>query len=134
MGIYDNVFEAHTAILEDIETGETVNLYQNWHLVSKSRLFVAPPEPKYVYQEIDGSDGSIDETMFPAERVLYKNRKGTWTFYLIDVPYFDMEQTFHQTYSDILNFLQGQKFKVYINSDPSFYWVGRLHISKYQTE
>ena len=134
MGIYDNVFEAHTAILEDIETGETVNLYQNWHLVSKSRLFVAPPEPKYVYQEIDGSDGIIDETMFPAERVLYKNRKGTWTFYLIDVPYFDMEQTFHQTYSDILNFLQGQKFKVYINSDPSFYWVGRLHISNYQTE
>lgn len=134
MGIYDNVFEAHTAILEDIETGETVNLYQNWHLVSKSRLFVAPPEPKYVYQEIEGSDGSLDETMFPAERVLYKNRKGTWTFYLIDVPYFDMERTFHQTYSDILNFIQGKKFKVYINNDSGFYWVGRLHVSNYQTE
>ena len=132
--VYDSVFEEHSATLEDYATLERANTFTNWHLVSKTKLFVAPPEPKYNYYDVEGSDGSIDETMFPAERVLYKNRRGSWTFYWIDVPYLDNDRTFHEAYSDLLNFVQGKKFNVYLNDDPNYYYVGRLHVSDYQTE
>lgn len=138
MGVVGTLFQERSLVIENISTGESINTYENWKIVSKSRLFVAPPAPKTSYLEQKSADGNIDVTEENTGRVVYENREGTWTFYLIDTEYFKDNELdeilWNRTYSTMLNFLQGKAVKVSMMEDPNFYWVGRLDVGTLEPE
>ena len=89
------------------------------------------PEAKTYEQDIPGADGSLDltEAMTPGD-VKYKQRSLTMEFDQLDKDYFD----WNSKVSEIANYLVGQKFKIFLDSDPAFYYIGRLKLDSEKSE
>lgn len=102
----------------------TKNTWDDWHLIPKSRPIVNPPAVKTNYIEIPGSDGVLDLTTALAGRPLFKNRTGTFDFYT------DAEfKNWAVLYSEILVYLQGQKLRMVLEDDPTYYYEGRFTVN-----
>lgn len=86
---------------------------------------IGAPHVKTNLIEIEGSDGSIDLTDFFGEPK-YGDVTHKFTFSSI-VPRSD----FLSHYSYVKNALHGQKLRIVLDDDPSFYYVGRCTVSKF---
>lgn len=98
---------------------------QDLHLIQQS-VDVQPAKPKTNYIDIPGADGSKDLTELPAGRVVFKDRKITWTFALYPGDNWDEK---HREVSDALN---GRACQITLDTDPEFYYQGRLEVSKHK--
>lgn len=125
----------HSINIQNLTTGEEINTLLNWHLYPATELNMAPPEPKYSYEDTPGSDGSMDSTESVADRVLYENRQGDWEFYAVNspgqLPNMDETTSWAQIQSDISNFLHGHKCKITFADDPDYYYIGRLQLAQF---
>ena len=123
----------HSINIQNVATGEERNTLLHWHMYPATELNMAPPEPKFIYEDTPGVDGSLDVTEDTADRVLYNDRNGEWEFYItnkpLDVPNIDDTISWAQMQSDLSNFLHGQKVKITLADDPNYYYLGRLNIS-----
>ena len=125
----------HSINIKNLATGEERNTLLHWHMFPATELNIAPPEPKYAFEDSPGTDGDLDATENVADRVLYNNRQGEWEFYITNRPNIlpDNDETFSwaAAQSDISNFLQGQKVQITLADDPNYYYIGRLHIQNF---
>lgn len=123
----------HSINIQNVATGEERNTLLHWHMYPATELNMAPPEPKFIYEDTPGVDGSLDVTEDTADRVLYNDRNGEWEFYItnkpLDVPNIDDTISWAQMQSDLSNFLHGQRVKITLADDPNYYYLGRLNIS-----
>ena len=62
--------------------------------------------------------------------VKYKQRSISMEFDMLDTDYFDWQAKL----SEIANHLAGQKYKIFLGSDPAFYYIGRLKLDTEKTE
>ncbi len=104
--------------------------WEDWHLAPTSRIYVAPPEPKYNYIEIPGMNGSLDLTESLTNNVFYGPREGTWEFYVDN----NKDLTWYELYSLIMNEIHGQKVKVVLTEDPKWYYEGRIDVDDWSHE
>nr|DAL66487.1 MAG TPA: distal tail protein [Caudoviricetes sp.] len=88
------------------------------------------PEAKTYEQDIPGADGIIDLTEAVTGDVKYKQRSISMEFDMLDTDYFDWQAKL----SEIANHLAGQKYKIFLGSDPAFYYIGRLKLDTEKTE
>lgn len=105
------------------------NTWDDWHLIPKSRLLFNPPSVKTNYIEIPGGDGSLDLTTALAGRPVYKNRTGSWEFYV--------ENGFKDwavLYSEIMTYLHGKKLKAILEDDPDYYYEGRFAVNAWKSD
>lgn len=105
------------------------NTWDNWHLIPKSRPLFNPPSVKTNYIEIPGGDGSLDLTTALTGRPVYKNRTGSWEFYV--------ENGFKDwavLYSEIMTYLHGQKLKAILEDDPGYYYEGRFAVNAWKSD
>lgn len=105
------------------------NTWDDWHLIPKSRPLFNPPSVKTNYIEIPGGDGSLDLTTALAGRPVYKNRTGSWEFYV--------ENGFKDwavLYSEIMTYLHGKKLKAILEDDPNYYYEGRFAVNAWQSD
>lgn len=86
---------------------------------------VQPAEPKLNLVDIPGADGSRDLSALPAGRVVYADRSITWTFALYPGEKWDAK---HRQVSNALN---GRECKITLDTDPDYYYQGRLSVKKY---
>lgn len=95
--------------------------YDDWGLKLR-HLIVGMPEAKTNSADIPGADGVLDltEAMGP---VRYKNRELQMVF---DVP--GTPDKWHNITSMIANHLHGQRLKVILDTDPYYYYIGRLSL------
>lgn len=100
------------------------NTWDDWHLIPKSRPTVSPPVVKTNYIEIPGSDGVLDLTTALAGRPLFKNRTGSFDFY-VDADF----KNWTLLYSEIMAYLQGQKLRMVLEDDPTYYYEGRFSVT-----
>lgn len=107
---------------------EEINTWDDWHLIPSSRPVVNPPEVKTYYVDIAGANGSIDLTESLTGYPLYKNRTGSWEFYVAN-DYWSWDVA----YSTIMNYLHGRTKKIVLEDDPSFYYEGRLSVNEWQS-
>lgn len=107
----------------------TRNSYDNWHLVSKSRLLFNPPKVKTKYIDIPGADGVIDLTTSLRSTPAYENREGTFEFYVLNG-----YGNWASRYSEIMNFLHGKLLKAALEDDPGFYYQGRFAVDAWGSE
>lgn len=101
------------------------NTWDDWHLIPTSRPLVAPPEVKTNYVDLPGANGSLDYTEI-LSGVKYQNREGTWEFIVEND-----HQEWHVLYKDLLAFLHGYRMKIKMESDPNYYYFGRMFVEEW---
>ena len=104
-----------------IHSHHTLNLIQQ-------SVEVEPAEPKLNLIEIPGADGAVDMSEQPAGRVTYNTRKITWTFGLYPGENWDAK---HRQVSNALN---GRKCNITLDTDPDYYYQGRLSVTKHKVD
>lgn len=97
------------------------------HLIQQ-KVEVDPAEPKLNLIEIPGADGAVDMTEQPAGRVTYKTRKITWTFALYPGENWDAK------HRQVNNALNGLRCDITLDSDPAYYYRGRLAVKKHNVD
>ncbi len=104
-----------------------VHSHHNLNLIQQ-KVDVEPAAPKLNMIEIPGADGAVDMTEQPAGRVTYKTRKITWTFALYPGENWDAKRT------QVSNALNGRRANITLDSDPGYYYQGRLSVSKHKVD
>lgn len=101
--------------------------HRDFHLIQQ-KVEVQPAPPKLNLVAIPGADGSKDLSTQPAGRVVYGDRKITWTFALYPGENWDSK------HREVSNALNGQAFDIALDTDPDYFYHGRLSVSKYKVD
>lgn len=107
----------------------TKHSYRDWGLLLKSRPVISPPSPKTVYVDIPGSDGVIDLTESLTGDVKFDNRTIKCEFVVLDA-----RNRWSDIYSEIMDYLHGQRMKVRLDEDPTYYYEGRLQVNEWKSD
>lgn len=102
--------------------------YSDWGLILKSRPEISSPKAKTLYLDIPATDGSLDLTEVLTGDVKYENRDLKCEFTVIEE-----RSGWSDRYSEILNYLQGQRLKIIFDEDPKYYYFGRLHVDEWKS-
>lgn len=97
------------------------------HLIQQS-VDVQPAQPKLNLVDVPGADGSKDLSAQPGGRVVYEDRKLTWTFALYP------GQNWHAKHMEVSNALNGLSCEIVLDDDPGYYYQGRLSVEKYNVD
>lgn len=103
--------------------------YKDWGLIW-TEAAISVPEPYTQKQEVPFRDGKLDLTKFLSPITKYKNRTLTLGFVLDDR---NMEY-WHELYSKIANYLQGEDKKVILDTDANFYYIGQCSCEIVKTD
>lgn len=112
--------------MKGITFGE-LHSYRDLKLILSEKE-IGAPHVKTKLIEIEGADGSIDLTDFFGEPK-YGDVTHKFTFSSI-VPWNDLLSQ----YSEVKNALHGKKLRIILDDDPSYYYVGRCHVSSFTNE
>lgn len=107
----------------------TKHSYRDWGLLLKSRPVISPPSPKTVYVDIPGSDGVIDLTESLTGDVKFDNRTIKCEFVVLDA-----RNRWSDIYSEIMDYLHGQRMRVRLDEDPTYYYEGRLQVNEWKSD
>ena len=96
--------------------------FRDWGLLLIS-ISISSPEAKTKVIDVLGGDGHIDMTEAFGP-VRYKNRTLVFSFILLD----RRPEIWHGISSRMKNYRKKKKMKVTLDSDPGYYWEGRLSV------
>ena len=113
-----------TTPIESIEK----HSFNDWQLIPKTKFHIDPAEPKTNYIDVFGSDSILDLTESLTGYVNYNMRDCEQTFTVVG-----NRPRWSSVYSEIQNFLQGQKLKVICDDEPDWYYTGRFQVSDWET-
>lgn len=132
----------HSINIESTERSERFNTYDAFggNLIPGSRPLVKTPETKTSYVDVPGANGSLDYTE-ALNGLLYKNRKGSWEFYVNNGYQVD-EGTWNIMYSSIMGSIHGKYFDhIWLEDDtreedgkPSYYYKGRIFVNEWKSD
>lgn len=100
----------------------------DWSLIQEKKD-LSVPEPKTIYLDIDGRDGSIDLSETLTNDIKYKDRTLSCTYLLVD-------GTYNQrmiSINNIINTLHGKRMNIIDDDFPNYYLVGRVTIKSYES-
>ena len=90
---------------------------------------IPPAKPKTTYVDIPGGDGSVDLTEANGE-VKFHDRECKFTFTMN--PSDDLsDMAFEEKKTEVSNALNGREFKITLDKDDGFYYLGRCEVSEY---
>lgn len=113
-----------------IPAGATIGGYHtfdDFRMIPKSRLIVAPPAPKLKQFDIPGVDGNADFTDRLLRKMLYTTRKGTWNFIVIS------GLQYMQAYTNALSLFNGSVQTCVLDDEPTTTYKGRFHVSAWKS-
>lgn len=102
--------------------------YDDWKLILIS-TDISFPDVKTETLEIPGADGVLDFTESLTGDVKYKNRKISSELVMAQE-----RSKWSSLISEITNYLHGQKFKIILDSDMNFYYLGRAEVNKFKSD
>lgn len=105
------------------------NCYSDWFLIPDGRPVVAPPKPKFQFEDIPGANGSLDLSDSLTGYVPFEDRTGSWEFYVEND-----HGTWIGRYSEIMRYLHGKRLKVTLEDDPDYYYIGRLSVNEWKSD
>lgn len=86
----------------------------------------SPAKPQTNFLEVIGRDGYLDLTEANGD-VKFHSRE--FTFRFTTAP--DDEMTFDERVAFVSSHLNGRQFKITLDRDPGYYWLGRCTVDKY---
>ena len=114
-----------------IETGISfgdIHSFYGLNLVL-SKVEISPAKPKTNYIDIPGGDGSVDMTEANGE-VKFYDRDCKFTFTMN--PAGDLsEEAYEAKKTEVSNALNGREFKITLDKDNGFYYLGRCEVNEY---
>ena len=125
----ENLSEKYHSITFDKGNGSNIlNTFSSFHLVPSERPWVEAPEVKTNFIDIPGANGSLDYTE-ALGGLRYKDRTGSWEFYVQNEWGSDPNYAWAQRLSNILGNLHGQYFeKITLVDEPDYYYTGRIWV------
>ena len=105
------------------------NTWDNWHIVPSSRPVFEPPKQKTNILDIQGGNGVIDLSEALTGYPVYNNREGSFEFIVMN----DYGE-WHERYSDISDYLHGQKMQAVLEDDPYYYYEGRFSVNSWKSD
>lgn len=112
-----------------VQIGEKHTL-KDWNL-GWTAITLGFPEAKTYEQDVPGADGALDLTdSMTNGDVKYKNRSISLEFEVLDADFFEWSPMI----SSIANYLVGQRFRIILDNDPQFYYIGRLSMDAEKTD
>lgn len=115
----------HSLIFVD-SSNNSVNTWDDWHLIPSSRPVVVRPTLNYKYVEIPGRDGSLDLTDYLTVTPTMTDCSGSFEFYVAnDYGEWSVRK------ATIGAFLNGRKMKMYLEDDPNYYYFGRFSLGRW---
>ena len=103
--------------------------YNDFGLLLQSRVDVGTPAVKANTVDIQGGDGVIDLSDVLTGYAFFENRTITCTFTVMDA-----RNKWSAIYSKLLNYFHGEKMKVVIDDDRSFYYFGRVSVNEWKSD
>lgn len=97
--------------------------------LSQDGVSIPPAQPKTVYVELAGGNGSLDLTEALGE-VKFNDRSCKFTFTVN--PSSDM--TFEEKKTQVSNALNGKKCKITLDKDEDYYYLGRCTVNEYLSD
>lgn len=112
------------------------NTWDDWHLVPTSRPVIQPPDPKIVQVDVPFSDGVLDLTNSLSDYTHFNNRTGSLEFIVVNDLYHPVQnhEEWYVTYSNVLNYLHGQKLKMILEDDRGWYYEGRFAVNEWKSD
>lgn len=108
-----------------------IHSYFDLNLILSS-VDIPPAKPKTTYVDIAGGNGSIDLTEAHGE-VKFSDRDCKFTFTMN--PSCDLSDfAFEEKKTEISNLLNGNVFKITLDKDDEFYYLGRCSVSEYLSD
>lgn len=114
-----------------IETGISfgnIHSYYDLNLIL-SGSEIPPAKPKTVYIDIPGGDGTVDLTEANGE-VRFCDRDCKFTFTMNPSDNLS-DVAFEEKKTEVSNALNGKEFKITLDKDDGFYYLGRCEVSEY---
>ena len=107
---------------------DSINTWDDWHLVPMSRPVINPPTKKTVFVDIPGADGRLDLSEVVSGGPVYNNRTGSIEFMVQNgfKPWSEM-------FSTVMNALHGKYMNVSLDDDPEWHYRGLISVSKWAT-
>ena len=107
---------------------DSINTWDDWHLVPMSRPVINPPTKKTVFVDIPGADGRLDLSEVVSGGPVYNNRTGSIEFMVQNgfKPWSEM-------FSTVMNALHGKYMNVSLDDDPEWHYRGLISVSKWTT-
>lgn len=102
--------------------------FNDWKLLLNERPKISPPVPKTSYFDIPGGDGHLDFTESLTGEVKYESRDMEFTFVTLKV-----RKQWPDLYSEILDYLHGQKTKIILDENPDYYYIGRVSVNEWKS-
>lgn len=108
---------------------DSMNTWDDWHLIPSSRPAVASPGVSTNFVEIPGRNGPLDLTTFLTGEIVYGQRSGSWEFYVDnDHEYWDAIRT------SIVKYLHGQERFFILEDVPTYYCYGRFAVDIWKSD
>lgn len=104
-----------------------VHSHRDLNLIQQ-KVDIQPAEPKLNMIDVPGADGSIDKSELPGGRLYYNDRTVTWTFALYP------GENWHAKHRQVSSALNGKRCKITLDSDPGYYYTGRVVVRDYNTD
>lgn len=123
--------KVHSIVFKSEET--SYNTFETWGLVPATRPSVALPPLKSQTVDLPASDGILDYTELLLGKVPFGRRSGSWRFYTDLDKQKALGFTWDSLYADLVSKLHGKEFKVVLDDDPNYYYVGRLGVSQWRS-
>lgn len=115
------------------------NTWKDWGLVPLTRPTPNPPGVKTNYIEIPGANGSIDASTVLTSYPVYNNRGLSQEFYVDNNKTWTIngrkaKKSWEERYTEIEEYCHGQKMKVVLDDDSSYYYVGRVGVNAWKSD
>lgn len=105
------------------------NTWNDWHLIPTSRPVIVPPPLRSQTVDIPGGFGSLDLSEALTGYPLYDNRQDSLEFAVVNNKWSDWSIA----YQTIMNYLHGKRMKMILEDDPSYYYIGRFSVEKWES-
>lgn len=102
-----------------------IHSYEDLNLIL-SPFTPAPAKPQTNFLQVPGRDGLLDLTEAHGE-VKYDSRDFEFLFTINPSD----EMTFDEKVSQVSNALNGRQFRITLDRDPDYYWLGRCVVDRY---
>lgn len=119
---------------------ECKNTWDDWHVLPTERPVFAPPEVKTNYIDVPGGHGALDLTEALTKYPTYKNRTGSFTFYVMNdyikdgkiVYESNVQGRWAERYSEVMEFLHGKQLYAVLDDDPDWFYQGRFMVEGWE--
>jgi len=115
---------------------EIKDTWADWKLIPTSRPAFAPPPLKTKTIDIPGGNGSLDVSQALTRYPIYENRTGIIDFMVVNDFYEIVTNTdeWYERYSEIANYLHGNRFRVTLDDDRKWFYVGKFAVDAWKSD